>query len=498
MASIYEKKLFFVIQHHWDTKTVLPKIYKLQSNDPRNKYKAEIHKDGGLLGVEFTLDKTISEFIHALEKLNLDYVTSFVEFGNVLLGCYQADWKQVLHERFPEPVNTEVVRPAQDCALAENFSRAIDLFLTCTLNKKNRDRQYIYLAPGRDHGIHKDLLTSPLDHLHHFEEMLCITKLLPEGDIPEPNATLQVQWFYMSFHCSNHVEYIRSGRKLSNETIQTLAKYFESIFLGRLSNGSIQRKHDEQLCAAAKRELRHELEERYRIKLKRLSESQEHYASRKYRGERVSRPTFYSDRRHLEARCSGYRDSRQDRQDCQDCKAPLKDGKFKKPCHLHGVNSMHSYDEYRLNPKNQVCNNNINNYIKKQAHDVHYHDGRRHGSRGKLLASCTSAAPSNNELSVNKSGGNRTPENYHLDSFHIPKKRKVGNVGTSPQKIMHLWSGVFLRIWMPSSTMTSLWTCSSMPFKKTLVCPCAMTMTRLILRIDGPRQWKLVLSTIPF
>jgi hypothetical protein len=89
------KKQFFILQCHWDTKKVLPKIYKLQSNDPRNKYKAEIHKDDGLLGVEFTLDKMISEFIHALEKLNLDYVTSFAEFGNVLLGCYQTDCEEI-------------------------------------------------------------------------------------------------------------------------------------------------------------------------------------------------------------------------------------------------------------------------------------------------------------------------------------------------------------------------------------------------------------------
>ncbi len=68
--------------------------------------------------------------------MNLDYVTSFAEFGNVLLGRYQTNWKQVLHEDFPEPVKTEVVEPAQDRALAENFSRAIDLFLICTLNKK--------------------------------------------------------------------------------------------------------------------------------------------------------------------------------------------------------------------------------------------------------------------------------------------------------------------------------------------------------------------------
>jgi hypothetical protein len=211
---------------------VLPEVYKLQSNEPHNKYKAEIHKDDGLLGIEFTLNKTISEFIRASEKLNLDYVKSFAEFGNVLLSCYQTDWKQVLHEYFPEPVDPEVVKLAHDHALAKNFLRAIDLFLICTLNKKKtRDRKYNYLAPGGDHGVHKELLTSPLDHLHRFKEMLCITKLLPKGDIPMPNAALQVQWFYMSFHCSDHAEYVRSGCKLSDEMLQTPTKYFESIFL---------------------------------------------------------------------------------------------------------------------------------------------------------------------------------------------------------------------------------------------------------------------------
>jgi hypothetical protein len=137
MASIYEKKPFFVLQRRWDTKTVFPKVYKLQSNDPRNKYKAKIHKDDGLLGINFTLNKTISEFIYASEKLNLDYVTSFAKFGNVLLGHYQTNWKQVLHVRFPEPVDTEVIKPAQDHALAENFSGAIDLYLIHTLMRKN-------------------------------------------------------------------------------------------------------------------------------------------------------------------------------------------------------------------------------------------------------------------------------------------------------------------------------------------------------------------------
>ncbi len=89
--------------------------------------------------------------------------------------------------------------------MAENFSRAIKLFLMQTLNeKKPRDCQYIYMAPGGDHGIHKDLMMQPLDHLHWFQEMLRIAELLPEGDIVSPNAALQVEWFYMSFHKSDH------------------------------------------------------------------------------------------------------------------------------------------------------------------------------------------------------------------------------------------------------------------------------------------------------
>jgi hypothetical protein len=56
------------------------------------------------------------------------------------------------------------------------------------------------------------------------------------------------------------MEYVRSGGKLSNKMLQTLAEYFESIFPAWISNGSIQRNYNEQLRLAAKHELRHELE----------------------------------------------------------------------------------------------------------------------------------------------------------------------------------------------------------------------------------------------
>ena len=98
MASIYERMPFFRAQKTWSEKTPLGDVYKLQSNSPANKQKAEIHKDSGLLGIEFTIDKTINDFIRGAEKVDKGYVDSFREFENVRLGRYLTDWRQVLHE----------------------------------------------------------------------------------------------------------------------------------------------------------------------------------------------------------------------------------------------------------------------------------------------------------------------------------------------------------------------------------------------------------------
>ncbi len=73
---------------------------------------------------------------------------------------------------------------------------------------------------------------------------------------------------------------------------------------------------------------------------------------------------------------------------------------------------------------------------------MHYHDGCCHGSNGKLLVSCASHALSDGDFSANKSNGNCTLENYHLDSFHILQKRS--NVGhKSPENNALVEAGVY-------------------------------------------------------
>ena len=62
MASIYEKPPLFKLQKMWNERTNLPEVYTLFSPNPTNKSKSEIHKDNGLLDLEWTVDKTIPDF----------------------------------------------------------------------------------------------------------------------------------------------------------------------------------------------------------------------------------------------------------------------------------------------------------------------------------------------------------------------------------------------------------------------------------------------------
>jgi len=165
MASIYEKPSLFKLQKTWNEKTILPEVYQLMSPNPRNKNKAEIHKDSGLYGIEFTVDKTIPDFKKGADKVELDYANAFIEFENVLEGALNSAWKYVLKEHFPESIDdsTGVLLPESNRNSKESFQSAIELFLQhSTHEKKLRDRQLIYYQPGGDFQVRKDLGTSAI------------------------------------------------------------------------------------------------------------------------------------------------------------------------------------------------------------------------------------------------------------------------------------------------------------------------------------------------
>ena len=89
MASIYERPPVYKGERKWDDNDTLSEVYKLRSNNPKNKSLVEIHKDNGGYSIEFTVERMIPEFNQGAEKCELTWVDSFTEFENVLQGQHR-------------------------------------------------------------------------------------------------------------------------------------------------------------------------------------------------------------------------------------------------------------------------------------------------------------------------------------------------------------------------------------------------------------------------
>ncbi len=119
---------------------------------------------------------------------------TFSEFENVLSGSYKTAWREVLTDNSTDldALNEQNNRRFDHDEVG--FCKAVGLFVCNILDSKTpRDLQYVYMAPGGDHKIVKDLLTPPREHARRFTEMLCIAELFPAGETPTPSEKLALQ-----------------------------------------------------------------------------------------------------------------------------------------------------------------------------------------------------------------------------------------------------------------------------------------------------------------
>ena len=97
------------------------------------------------------------------------------------------------------------------------------------------------MQPGGDYRLAKDLLTPPRLHMQRFKEMLLIAKELPAGDIADPNESLVLKWYYMSYHKSDREKFVLSKTDMNDETLDSVTKFFQNLYEIRKSNGTLQR-----------------------------------------------------------------------------------------------------------------------------------------------------------------------------------------------------------------------------------------------------------------
>jgi hypothetical protein len=111
---------------------------------------------------------------------------------------------------------------------------------------------------------------------------------------------------YMMYHRNDRLEYVRSGKKLSDETMDMLTAYFQSLFAQRMNDGTLKRAEMDRLWNRAKRsvkaEIRGKREARHPKHARRFSRERE-----RERGQRDGNRSF---------RQGG--DDRRDNRDCRD------------------------------------------------------------------------------------------------------------------------------------------------------------------------------------
>ena len=136
-----------------------------------------------------------------------------------------------------------------------DFYRAITLFIKKVLdNQKPRDLQYIYMHLGGDYRLSKDLLTPPRVHTHRLKEMLHIAALLPAGNIPEPNESLALEWYYMLYHKSDREKYVLAKMTLEGAMIESVTLFFQALFESKRLDGTLERQELEWIKQRALRE----------------------------------------------------------------------------------------------------------------------------------------------------------------------------------------------------------------------------------------------------
>ena len=210
--------------------------------------------------------------------------------------------------------------------------------------------------------------------------MLRSAKALLAGDMPAPNDTLKVEWFYMSFHQEDHIKYLKSGKELCDKTLETVAKYFDNIYNAQVADSLLTKKREKQIKFRAKRELCHKMAKHYNKKIRNLANQRYRHGDRRHKLSPLHHQNYdkkYIRRDHDDHRGHNhaYKCDNKDRKSL-----PKSDDKaFKRqPCHIHGPKSQHSFKKCFKNPKNQ----DKKFYNKKRTYEVHQNN-ERHVSEDK-------------------------------------------------------------------------------------------------------------------
>jgi len=356
----------------------------------------------------------------------------------------------VLAEHYPEPLDEDSPCHRET---KEDFDRAVGLFIKKTLdNDKPHDLQYIYMQPGGDYRLIKELVTPPRLHAQRFKEMLHIAEILPAGDIPKPSDALALQWYYMLYHKSDREKFVLGGKTLKGATVDTVTKFFQALYEQRKLDGLFDHQEVERL----KRRLLRKASEDVLCKVRNAADDRRTYRAKREIARRDDRRRYDGDRnrdrrryinndhddngrrssrgtskRPHDERCSERKKNRDrnnqpfDRKSASAGRAKSNGGT---PC------ALHSYPDRPAKHAWVDCLENLANQKKPVKKELAYyaHDNRRPARDGPSDDDYRTDAASESEDSSRRSvSSRRSGDSYDDDNYAVsitptsPKRAKL-------------------------------------------------------------------------
>ncbi len=198
----------------------------------------------------------------------------------------------------------------------------------------------------------------------------------------------------MSFHQEDRAKYVERVRRLIEETLESLAEYYENIFNSQVADGSLAKKRKCQIEQCVRCDMRHELRKRYDEKVHHVTEQRYGGDNRcNRRSERYHRPNFKWQNCGNSNRCDTY-DKRDKKQD--DKISAERDKKAFKPCSVHRPKSKHTSEECHKNSRNAKRQP----YDRKRSHEAHRNDARYTSKDDESRSSTDAPAPSEEPVSA--------------------------------------------------------------------------------------------------
>ena len=399
------------------TEEDLPDAVKFEHTDRANKITGRVIPDSGDKTIEFFYEVTRQQFLELVDELSLVGEDKWKKFRKCLRGNMKTVWDEVVDADYPQ------VADKTD----NNFSDAVDTLVMKFLNcDQPRDVMFTYMAPNG--GLTKEPFCRPETFSLRWKTMLRVSKMLPqgEGDIAPPSAKLQLVWFYHGFCKKHRLRYKSSGRKWKDETHQGLVEFMSHLHQEDLDNGNLEklamRKAEKELRQKARasrtdgrRRAAYEAERRpYRSSYRRENDGREYRrsdSSRRYdSGRRSSQKDIY--RRERDGRSKSHKSSRHS-----------KDGSGK-TCPKHGPG--HSWEECRLNPKNQA---------KGGRHESHHQDASSVGESDRESVASSRSERSYASSRSHASGPSQDENIFAMDLIQAKKKSRKDKKEKAKKKV---------------------------------------------------------------